>query len=112
MPITKDNWNSYKKSRHKLALDGIEEIARGPMLATAKEFCPVDEGTMRGTLTVERDDKALKVYIGGGGPAKDYIFRQHQDTSLNHPVGQAKFISQPVEMHMPKIKPAIERRVK
>jgi hypothetical protein len=77
-----------------------------------KEQCPVKEGTMRNSLGVERDDANLCVYIGGGGAAKDYIFRQHQDLALNHPVGKAKFISQPVQQLSNEIPSYIKKHVK
>lgn len=102
---------AFRARMKKKSLDGIEECARDPMLTAAKEQCPVDKGTMRGSLTVERDDANSCVYLGGGGPAKDYIFRQHQDMSLNHPVGKAKFISDPVETHSPELKDYVEKHI-
>ncbi len=114
MPITKDNWNQYKKSTADKALDGIEECARALMLTEAKERCPVapvNGGTMRNSLTVERDNSKKVVYLGGGGAAKAYIFRQHQDTSLNHTTGQSKFITTAIEIHSPKLKQFVEKHV-
>jgi hypothetical protein len=111
MPVS---WNdsNFKKSTKTKALDGVEELARTKMLTTAKERCPVKDGIMRGSLGVERDDANSCVYLGGGGPSKDYIFRQHQDTSLNHRVGQAKFISSAVEEHSSELKEYIEKHTK
>jgi hypothetical protein len=103
----------FLKSTETKALDGVEEVARGPMATTAKERCPVDHSTLRGSIGVERDDAGKCVYIGAGGPAAAYAFRQHQDMSLNHPgAGQAKFITSSIEAHEGKLKATIEKHIK
>ncbi len=88
-------------------LSGVEEWARAPVLTQCKEECPTDKGIMKGSLTVVREDNV--VYIGGGGPAKDYIYRQHQDMTLNHPVGKAKFITDPVNDNAPDLPDYIKK---
>jgi hypothetical protein len=103
--------SKFLKSAPTKAMDGLEELARGPILSEAKEKCPVDHGTMRSSLGVERDDKNSCCYIGGGGAAKDYILRQHQDMSLNHPVGEAKFITNAVQAHSGKLKQYVEKHL-
>lgn len=109
----------FLKSTRTKALDGVEEVARVKMLTDAKTRCPVGQyddgrvgGTMRASLGVERDDTKSCVYVGGGGAAKAYIFRQHQDMTLNHTVGQAKFITTAVEAHTGELKAAIEKHIK
>jgi hypothetical protein len=111
------NWHpeSWQKSIKTKALDGVEECAKGLILTTAKERCPVapiNGGTMRNSLGTERDDANLCVYIGGGGAAKKYIFRQHQDMSLNHTTGQAKFITSAIETHSKELKGFVEKHIK
>ena len=103
---------SWLKDTVTKAMDGLEEGVRGPMATQAKEDCPVDSGTLRNSIGVERDDANKCVYLGCGGPARDYAFRQHQDMSLNHPVGRAKFISGAVEQHAPKLKSYVEKHLK
>jgi hypothetical protein len=112
MATVKWDHSAFLKSTISKALDGVEECARGPMASTAKERCPVDTGTLRGTIGTERDDKAKCVYLGCGGPAKAYAFRQHQDMTLNHPSGQAKFITSSVDTHSGKLKSFIEKHIK
>lgn len=103
----KNEWgNKVKRS----ALDGIEEWARVLWLSQAKTDCPVDTGTMRNSLTVERSDAENCVYVGGGGAAKKYIRRQELDRSLHHKVGKAGFIRDSVTMHIGKIPEFIKRR--
>jgi hypothetical protein len=102
----------FSKDTTKKALDGIEELARGVILTQCKEECPVDQGTMRGSLGVERDDEKKCIYLGGGGLSQAYIYRQHQDRSLNHRVGKAGFIIDPVEEHSPEMPKYIEKHIK
>ena len=96
----------------KAAPDGIEEWARGPVLTECKMQCPVKDGTMRDSLDVERDDERNVVIIGGGGPAGSYIYRQHQDDSLNHPVGKSHFIVDPVEQLSPEAVKYVQKHMK
>jgi hypothetical protein len=106
--------SAFQKSVHTKAMDGVEELARGPILTEAKENCPVapvNGGTMRGSLGVERDDQASRCYVGGGGAAAAYIFRQHQDMTLNHTSGRAKFITGAVEAHSGELKKYIEKHL-
>lgn len=94
------------------ALSGIEEWARTEWQPQAKQDCPVKEGTMRDSLGVERSDSEKAVYVGGGGPAKKYIFRQEMDRSLNHTVGKAGFIRDSVSMKSSKIVKYVEKHIK
>lgn len=95
-------------------LDGVQEWAEAPVLTQALEECPValdNGGTMRGSLRVIREDDA--VYIGGGGPAKAYILKQHQDMTYNHRAGQkAKFILDPVNDNAPDLPDYIKKHTK
>ena len=110
------DWNddNFKKSCRAKALDGIEEVVRGDMLTQAKEDCPVapiNGGTMRNSLGTERDDKKGIVYMGGGGAAKAYIKRQERDRTLNHTSGKAGFLVDSMQMHIGKVKPAVEKHL-
>ena len=106
-------WNhaNFAKSQRKKALDGIEECARVVMLTEAKENCPVKEGVMRGSLMVERDDNNECCYLGGGGPAKAYIYRQEKDKSLNHTVGKAGFIEDSVDAHVSELNSFVQKHI-
>jgi hypothetical protein len=112
MASVKWDHSKFLKSTVTKAMDGLEEIARGPILTRCKEECPVKDGIMRGSLGVERSDSEKCVYIGGGGPSAKYIFRQHQDTTLNHPVGKAKFIADPIQALSSQIPKYIEKHIK
>ena len=104
---------AFEKKIKKAALDGVEEWGRTTWLPQANKDCPVAPkfgGTMRGSLGVERARNHIK--IGGGGPAKDYIFIQEMDRSLNHTVGKAGFIRDSAKMHEHKIPTFIKKRVR
>ena len=103
--------SSFLKNTKKRALDGVEECARGPMAIQAKRDCPVDSGTLRGTIGVERDEKAECVYLGCGGAAKAYAHRQETDRSLNHPSGKAGFIRDSVQMHNSKLGSYVKKHI-
>jgi len=104
--------SKFVKSTRTKALDGVEACAKTVMATTAKERCPVKDGILRGSIGVERDEANSCVYLGCGGPAKAYAFRQHQDLTLNHPVGQAKFITSAVETHSKELKSFVEKHIK
>lgn len=100
-------------------MDGLEEWGWTVWLPHAQENCPVGVypkssgrlgGAMRASLTIERDDVALKVFFGGGGPAKDYIYVQETDASLNHTSGGYRFIRNAYEMGQAQILPIVARR--
>ena len=92
------------------ALNGLEEWADGEVLSEMKRQCPVDQGTMRNSLGTEREDD--KIILGGGGPAESYIYRQHQDASLNHTTGKSHFITDPVEQLAPNAAQYVEKHLK
>lgn len=65
------------------------------VMTDAKKRSPVDLGTMRGSgyVTEPKDDgKTIELELGFGGPASDYVVRQHEDLGLRHTVGEAKFL--------------------
>jgi len=109
-------WHPEKfiKKTEEAALDGIEEWARTIWLSQAKEDCPVAlrfGGTMRNSLGVVREGNYIK--IGGGGPARDYIYRQEMDRNLNHRDGQkAGFIRDSATMHKGKIIKFVEKHTR
>ena len=92
------------------ALDGLEEWAKGEVLSEMKRQCPVDQGTMHDSLGTEREDD--KIILGGGGPAKDYIYIQHQRADFNHTTGKSHFIVDPVEQLGPSAAKYVEKHLR
>jgi len=72
---------------------------RGAIMPDADEHCPVDKGTMRSTSDTQRDDNAGEVVGGYGGPATPYAIRQHEDATLSHTVGEAKWLENAFNRH-------------
>ncbi len=110
MPAKWDD-SRFRKNTVNRGMDGLEEWGRVEALPQMKTDCPVKEGVMRDSLDLERDDRNLCIYLGGGGAAKAYILRQERDKSLDHPVGKAGFIEDSIEMKAPKIKQYVEKRL-
>lgn len=71
--------------------DAMQEV-----MLDAKSRAPVDTGAMRDsgyvTPPTVSSQKEVSIEAGFGGPSEEYVVRQHEDTSLNHPNGgEAKF---------------------
>ena len=90
MPITEWNADRIPKALEKAVMNGVEEWARVDVLPLADENCPTDSGTMKGTHAVLRKDRYVE--IGYGGAAAAYTERQHEDMTLHHPSGKAKWL--------------------
>ena len=93
----------------KAAMDGMEEYARVDLLPLADENCPTDSGTMKGTHAVERSQD--EVVVGYGGPAAPYTVRQHEDVTLHHPSGEAKWLENAFNKTKSKVPERIKARV-
>jgi hypothetical protein len=109
-------WNDgpFKNRVIKAGMDGLEEFALVVWLPQAKINCPVapvNGGTMRNSLGYERDDKNRCIYVGGGGAAKAYIFKQEMDRSLHHTTGHAGFIGDTVQSNISKLPKYIKKHV-
>jgi hypothetical protein len=91
-------------------LDGAEEWARADVKTDAMENCPVDQGTLKGTHGVERDDRS--VAVGVGGPAAPYALRQHEDATLHHTVGTDHWMEKALKNKMGELNPKLEKHVK
>jgi hypothetical protein len=56
---------------------------------------PKDTGALRNTIFVDgptQDGNIVRASIVAGGPAAQYAIVQHEDLSLRHTEGQAKYI--------------------
>lgn len=87
----------------------MEDMAR-----EMKTITPVDEGIMRGTIHVvgpEWIGNNLEGAWVAGGPAATYTVRQHEDLTLKHRVGQAKFITTVTDARMPEVYEAINNNI-
>jgi hypothetical protein len=91
-------------------MDGAEEWARVDVLPLADENCPTDTGTMKGTHAVVRE--GMRIEIGYGGPAAPYAERQHEDMTLSHPSGEAKWLENAFNSKLPALSEKVNKRLK
>lgn len=75
------------------------------LLGMSKGQVPVDTGVLRSTghctgPVIQGTRKAV-VTVGYGGPAAPYAYRQHEDKTLRHKVGKAKFLEDPFNQLAP-----------
>jgi hypothetical protein len=74
-------------------------VAGNEVMTEAKSRSPVDTGVMRASGYVTIPDAANpKVEVGFGGAAEAYVLRQHEHTEYRHEVGEAKFLSNAVDV--------------
>jgi len=128
--MPKVEWNQEKiiEAVKKAGMDGVEEWARVDVLPLADENCPTDTGTMKGSHAVIRDGSAVvagqhnegdtfgggkdQIVIGYGGAAAAYVERQHEDMTLSHPSGKAKWLEDAFNEKLPELQTKVERRLK
>lgn len=63
-------------------------------LTKAKGYTPVDTGKLRSSGRVEIGEY-IEIIFGGGGV--DYAVKVHEDMSVRHKTGQAKFLERAVK---------------
>lgn len=64
----------------------------------SQTLVPVDTGVLKNSAfvnTPQTDSQGTYVTVGYGGAAKDYAVVQHEDLTLFHDDGQAKYLEQP-----------------
>jgi hypothetical protein len=87
---------------------GVMKVLGNEIKGLSQQRCPVDSGTLRDSCVVKSDLTLMQVTVGYGGAASSYAARQHEDLSLNHPVGQAKFL----ETAFNELVPTMHSRIK
>lgn len=105
-------WNGEALAARILSslMDGAEEWARADAMPLAVENCPIDQGALRGSQTVEREDNS--VVMGFGGQAAPYAVIVHEDQTAHHPVGKAKFLEDSFNEKLPDLPEKIADRIK
>jgi hypothetical protein len=58
---------------------------------------PRDEGILAGSGTVDGPDQTGKVDLSFGGAAAPYALRQHEDLTLRHTIGEARYLIRGLE---------------
>jgi hypothetical protein len=77
-----------------------EEIMLDSKASRPGKGVPVDKGILRASGRVEgpMDDE---VHLSYGGAAAPYALVQHEDTSLHHNIGEARYLTRAVERWSP-----------
>jgi hypothetical protein len=88
-----------------VVLDKSEEWAN-VVMEDAVANCPYDKGVLVGTHKVERTETGVKIIAGEGG-AEDYAIIQHEDMSLHHQVGEAKWLENAANRHLSELVPSV-----
>jgi hypothetical protein len=110
MPKVEWKGDQILAQAEKAAMDGAEEWARVDVLPLADENCPTDSGTMKGTHAVLRTGP-LQIEIGYGGAAAAYTERQHEDLTLSHPSGEAKWLENAFNAKQSELSEKVRSRV-
>jgi hypothetical protein len=79
----------------------LYEAAEAIMADSRDHFVPVDEGILKGTGHVElpeRHGDESRVTLAYGGPAEAYATEQHENEAYHHTVGQAHYLSEPLQL--------------
>ena len=82
------------------------------IMTEAKKRAPLDVGTLRnsGYVTLpRRDGNDVSVEAGFGGAAKAYAVRQHEETSYNHEVGEAKYLQNAIDAKENEVRARVQR---
>ena len=127
MPKVEWNGDQIIALCEKAVMDGMEEFARVDVLPLADENCPTDSGVMKGSHAVIRDGVAViagphnegdsmggekgQVVIGYGGAASAYVERQHEDMTLSHPSGEAKWLENAFNAKQSELSEKVRSRV-
>ena len=81
----------------------IADLNRGnarAILEVSQPLVPVDTGALKRSGRVEDAPKGASVLVYGGGEI-DYAGYVHYRLDVNHPVGQAQFVGQPLRTERP-----------
>jgi hypothetical protein len=71
------------------------------MAQSRDQYVPVDEGVLKGSGHVEAPARAgdeIHVTLAYGGPAEAYAIVQHEHEGYHHTVGQAHYLSEPLQL--------------
>ena len=94
--------------------DAIKDLNRGnarAILGVSQPLVPVDTGDLKRSGRVEPAPKGAAVLIYGGGKI-DYAGVVHYRLDVNHPVGQAQYVGQPLRTERQARKKATDRAMR
>lgn len=91
---------------------GIEK-AMGIIYDASQPLVPVDTGALKRSGKIEEVNNGMKIKYHSENPNNGYNYAviQHENTSFNHRVGQAKYLEDAIKSNMDKIEEAIVKEV-
>ena len=83
------------RTRLPAAIEALNRGNAGAILSASQPLVPVDTGALKRSGRVEPSKKGASVLVYGGGSI-DYAGYVHYRLGVNHPVGQAQYVGQPL----------------
>jgi hypothetical protein len=99
MDALKGRLQSAPAAAFRAAAEQLYEDGEETMTDAKDNYVPVHDGILRGTGHVEQpqiNGDTASVQLGFGGPAAPYAAKQHEDLTLHHTVGEAKYLERPL----------------
>lgn len=78
----------------------LREFGEAVLTDAKTTYVPVDTGALRASGFVEGLDAEGTVLLGFGGPAAPYAVIVHEDLTVTHKVGQAKYLETPLKLRL------------
>jgi hypothetical protein len=104
------NLRSKTKDKWQETVDAFIDISE-EIMAESVERCPVKTGTLRRSATVQvakQTDTVCEIKLGYN---TEYAIYVHENLEAHHPIGEAKFLENPVNEHAKNIASDICKRV-
>lgn len=95
-------------------IDGALTLEAEAIMAVSKQIVPVDTGALRSSGFVAQPTQSGNTHqidMGYGGAASDYAVIVHERLDTHHPVGQAKYLEQPLREAAPHLLGNIATRI-
>ena len=99
------------RTRLPAALSDLNRGNARAILAASQPLVPVDTGALKRSGRVEKGKGNAAVLVYGGGPI-DYAGYVHYRLDVNHPIGQAQYVGQPLRTERPARKKATARAMR
>lgn len=84
----------------------LYQFGEAVMAKSKSEYVPVDTGTLRSSGHVSLPfigPSDISVQLRYGGPAASYAVKVHEDLTVHHGNGQAKYLERPVVLMAPQM---------
>ena len=108
--IFTSNLKKVKSEMRGAAKAALNDVT-SDLLRRSVDRAPIDTGDLRGSGANEVRENGAKIE-GMVGFNTEYALRQHEDLTLNHPEGEAKFLERPYVENRQKYQDHIREKLK